>query len=442
MHAALAQTGLIATIAISLSAALLFGVIARKLRLSPIVGYMLAGIVVGPHTPGFVANLALAEQLSEIGIALLMFGVGLHFSPGELLAVKRVAVPGAVGQSAIATGVGVLAAWACGWSTTAGLVFGMALSVASTVVLVRGLTDTRQLDSLQGHVAVGWLVVEDLFTVLILIALPALAGSSGGLAAEAGLLALKIAGLCVLYAVGTRVVPWFLQHVSRLRSRELFTLAVLGIALGVAYGSAELFSVSMALGAFLGGMIVGRSELSHQAAADALPLRDAFAVLFFVAVGMLFDPRFVLERPLLVLATLGIVLLIKPVSALLITLAVGYPIRTGVTVAAGLAQVGEFSFIVGGIGRDLGLLPNDAYQAIVAAALVSIALNPLGFATIGAVEERLRRLPVLGRWAARAGGLAPAKGANHAEPALRGHAVLCGHGRTGRVLARLLRERQ
>ncbi|MBL8747543.1 MAG: cation:proton antiporter [Planctomycetes bacterium] len=442
---ALANTDLIATIAVSLSAALGFGVLARKLRLSPIVGYMLAGVLVGPHTPGFVADVHLAEQLAEIGIALLMFGVGLHFSLSDLLAVRRVAVPGAIGQCAFATAAGALLGWLCGWGWVPGLVFGMALSVASTVVLVRGLTDLRQMHSVHGHVAVGWLVVEDLLTVLMLIALPALAGGdaggNGGLLASLGGMVLKIAGLGVLYVVGQRVVPWFLQQVARLQSRELFTLAVLGIALGVAFGSAVLFDVSMALGAFLGGMIVGQSESSHQAAADALPLRDAFAVLFFVSVGMLFDPGFVVERPGLVLGALAIILVVKPVAALAITLMVGYPIRTAVTVAAGLAQIGEFSFIVGHLGKDLKILSPEGHQAIVVAALVSIALNPLCFAAIAPMEAWLRRFPGLSRWIAdRPGELAKLPSAHDAE--LRGHAVVCGHGRSGRVLARLLRERQ
>ena len=444
MAGTVAQTDLIATIAVSLSAALALGFVARKLRLSTIVGYMLAGILVGPHTPGFVADQHLADQLSEIGIALLMFGVGLHFSIDDLVAVRRVAVPGAVGQSLIATLFGVLVGMLCGWTATAGIVFGLALSVASTVVLVRGLTDQRQLHSLHGHVAVGWLVVEDLFTVLILVALPALAGSSeGGLLESLGWTALKLAGLAVLYVGGTRFVPWFLQHVSRLQSRELFVLAVLGIALGVAYGSAALFSVSMALGAFLGGMIVGRSELSHQAAADALPLRDAFAVLFFVAVGMLFEPRFLLERPLLILATLGIVLVVKPVSALLITLFIGFPIRTGLTVGAGLGQIGEFSFIVGGLGQQLGILPHEATQAIVAAALISIALNPAYFLLVEPLEARLRGIRSLSRWVTgRAGELAKIPSGQDAAIAGGGHVVLCGHGRSGRVIGRMLRERK
>ncbi len=443
---ALANTDLIATIAVSLSAALGFGVVARKLRLSPIVGYMLAGVLVGPHTPGFVADIHLAEQLAEIGIALLMFGVGLHFSLADLLAVRRVAVPGAIGQCALATAAGAVLGWWCGWGWVPGVVFGMALSVASTVVLVRGLTDLRQLHSVHGHVAVGWLVVEDLLTVLMLIALPALAGGdagpgSGGLWPSLGGMVLKVAGLGVLYVVGQRVVPWFLRHVAKLQSRELFTLAVLGIALGVAFGTAVWFEVSMALGAFLGGMIVGQSESSHQAAADALPLRDAFAVLFFVSVGMLFDPGFVVERPGLVLGALAIILVVKPVAALVITLMVGYPIRTGVTVAAGLAQIGEFSFIVGHLGKDLKILSPDGHQAIVVAALVSIAVNPLCFAAIAPMESWLRRFPGLSRWiAARSGELAKPSSTHGAD--LRGHAVVCGHGRSGRVLARLLRERQ
>jgi monovalent cation:H+ antiporter-2, CPA2 family len=437
------HTELIATIAISLSAALILGFLARKLRLSTIVGYMLAGILVGPHTPGFVADQHLAEQLAEIGIALLMFGVGLHFSVKDLLAVRRVAIPGAIGQSLIATIFGVAVGQMFGWPLSAGMVFGLALSVASTVVLVRGLTDLNQLQSSHGHVAIGWLVVEDLFTVLILVALPALAGSSeGGLVGNLGWTTVKVLGLGVLYVGGTRVVPWFLHHVARLQSRELFTLAVLGIALGIAYGSAVMLSVSMALGAFLGGMIVGQSELSHQAAADALPLKDAFAVLFFVSVGMLFDPHFLLESPLLVLATLAIIIVVKPLSAIVMTLLLGYPMRTGLTVGAGLGQIGEFSFIVGGLGRSIGMLPHDAYQAIVASAMLSIALNPLLFGLISPLEARTHKIRWLSRWlASRSGELGRLASQGDTAAPLLDHVVLCGHGRTGRVIARMLRER-
>ena len=431
---------LVATVAVSLTAALVFGFLARRVGLSPIVGYMLAGLAVGPHTPGFVVDAGLAQQLAEIGIALLMFGVGLHFSLQDLLAVRSIAVPGALGQSAVATGFGVLVAWCSGWGLATGLVFGLALSVASTVVLVRGLEDQRLLHSPQGHVAIGWLVVEDLLTVFVLLALPTLATGDGHLLANAGAAALKLAGLGLAYAAGVRAVPWFLARVAALQSRELFTLAVLGIALGVAYGASELFSVSIALGAFLGGMVIGQSELSHQAAADALPLRDAFAVLFFVAVGMLFDPHFVLDRPGLVAATLGIVLLVKPLLALAIAMLAAQPVRTGLTVGVGLAQIGEFSFIVAGLGRDLGVLPADAQQAIVAAALLSIGVNPLLFRLVEPLGQRLRAMPALGRWLAdRPRELARVPAA--AAP-LRDHAVLCGHGRTGSVLARLLRERQ
>jgi CPA2 family monovalent cation:H+ antiporter-2 len=438
---AVAHTELIATIAVSLSAALVLGYAARSLRLSPIVGYMLAGVLVGPHTPGFVADQALAEQLAEIGIALLMFGVGLHFSLDDLLAVRRIAIPGAIGQSLLATGCGALLGIACGWGLGAGVVFGLALSVASTVVLIRGLTDQKQLESMHGHVAVGWLVVEDLFTVLILVLLPAWAGTGEQGLATAGLWTLvKLAGLGLLYVAGVRLVPWFLQRIARLQSRELFTLAVLGIALGIAYGSAVVFSVSMALGAFLGGMIVGRSDLSHQAAADALPLRDAFAVLFFVSVGMLFDPEFLLTRPWLVLGTIAIVIVVKPLAAFAIAIADGYPVRTGLTVAAGLGQIGEFSFILGALGVQLGVLPAEATQALVAAALASIALNPLFFAVVAPLQERLQRWPALARLVAdKAGELGRVTPARSSP---RGHVVLCGHGRSGRLLARLLRERQ
>lgn len=447
MLATLARTELIATVALSLAAAMVFGYIARRLGLSTIVGYMLAGVLVGPHTPGFVADQALADQLAEIGIALLMFGVGLHFSLDDLAAVRRVAVPGAIVQSALATGAGTLVAWAAGWPTSAGLVFGLALSVASTVVLVRGLTDQRQLDSLHGHVAVGWLVVEDLFTVLALVLLPALApGGDGGtgLAAQLGRTMLELGALAVLYVGGTRLVPWFLGHVAALQSRELFTLSVLGLALGIAYGASATLSVSMALGAFLGGMTVGRSDLSHQAAADALPLRDAFAVLFFVSVGMLFDPTVLLREPLLVIATSLVVLVVKPVAALVLTIGLGYPIRTGLTVAAGLGQIGEFSFILGGLGRSLGILSDLANQVLVAVALLGIALNPLLFALVTPLENRLRRIPWIARLAdsrIRGAGTPPAP-SREPDPATPvGHVVLCGHGRSGSVLGKLARER-
>jgi CPA2 family monovalent cation:H+ antiporter-2 len=325
--------------------------VTERLRLSPIVGYLLAGVVLGPQTPGFVADPKVASEFAEIGIVLLMFGVGLHFDLRDLLAVRRVAIPGAIGQILIASTLGTLAAVAFGFELGAGLIFGVAASVASTVVLIRVLVDNDVLDSTQGHIAVGWLIVEDIFTVFVLVLLPAMAGIFGVAEdAEGGLLAgliLAVAKIGVLGAVivigGRRAIPWLLGQVARTRSRELFTLTVLALALAIATAAAGLFGVSMALGAFLAGMVVGQTEVSHQAASDALPMRDAFAVLFFVSVGMLFDPKVIVDSPGLLLALLGIVLLAKPVTALFIVWALRYSVRTALTVAIGLAQIGEFS---------------------------------------------------------------------------------------------------
>jgi CPA2 family monovalent cation:H+ antiporter-2 len=442
------ETGLVATVAFALGSALLLGFAAKRLGLSPILGYLLAGIAVGPRTPGFVADYALASQLAEIGVVLLMFGVGLHFSAADLLRVRGIAVPGALVQSAVAAALGLLVAHLAGWSLGAGVVLGVALSVASTVVLVRGLADQRLLESPHGHAAIGWLIVEDLFTVLVLVILPALAGPLGGTGGGAGagvwgalgLAVGKVAALALLVlVVGSRVIPWLLVRVARLESRELFTLAVLAVALGIAYGSAVVFDVSMALGAFLAGMVVAQSDLSHRAAADALPLRDAFAVLFFVSVGMLFDPALLLEAPWLVLATLAIVLVAKPLTALGVVLALGHPVRTAVTAAVGLAQIGEFSFILAALGRSLGLFPAEGQSLVLAVALISIALNPFLFRLAGPMEAALRRWPWLARRRARArvGALPPAAAAH----ALEGHAILCGHGRVGVVLADVLKER-
>ncbi|MGH7149505.1 MAG: cation:proton antiporter, partial [Planctomycetota bacterium] len=333
---------LILTLTGGLAAALALGYGTHRLGLSPIVGYLLAGIAIGPHTPGFVANRALAEQLAEIGVVLLMFGVGLHFHLKELLAVRRIAITGALGQVAVATALAALVARAIGWDWTAGIVFGLAISVASTVVLTRVLADNRDLHTPTGHIAVGWLVVEDLFTVIVLVLLPALFGPGRARGSDVllglGFAALKIAALVVLTILaGGRLIPRLLERVAATRSRELFTLTVLVVALGIAVGSARLFGVSMALGAFLAGMVVGRSEFSLRAASDALPMRDAFAVLFFVSVGMLFDPSHLLEAPGLVAATLGVILLGKPAAALGIVLLLGYPPKVGLAVAAALA---------------------------------------------------------------------------------------------------------
>jgi CPA2 family monovalent cation:H+ antiporter-2 len=423
------------------------------LRLPAIVGYLLAGVAVGPFTPGFIADRELAPQLAEIGVILLMFGVGIHFSLRDLMAVRSIALPGAIGQSAgaVALAVGLAVWW--GWSPGAGLVLGLAISVASTVVLLRALMEANVLDSTPGRVAVGWLIVEDLFTVLALVLLPAVALQLGGgpiggdatavaarsLPVELALTLVRVAVLVVLILlVGTRVVPWLLVQVARTGSRELFTLAVLAVALGIAYGSAMFFGVSFALGAFLAGLVVGESDLSHQAAADNLPLRDAFSVLFFVSVGMLFDPGYLVANPGGVLAVLLLIVVAKPVLAFLLVALLGHPVRTGLIVAAGLAQIGEFSFILAEVGRTLGLLPDEGYSLILAGALLSITLNPLLFRVIDPLEAGLRRRAEADRPAQPAASDDLAPTGLPTGPGLQDHAVLCGYGRVGQQIGRAL----
>ena len=437
-------TGLIATITLALAFAFVGGLVAARLRLPPIVGYLLAGVAVGPFTPGFVADKDIARELAEIGVVLLMFGVGIHFSLRELAAVRSIAVPGAIGQIAAATALTVGASAVFGVPIAVGLVLGLAVSVASTVVLLRALEERGALDSLDGHIAVGWLVVEDLFTVIALVLLPVLAllvvaegpaPSLMDLIVPFAIVALKVILLAaVTLLIGTRVIPLLLVNVARLGSRELFTLAVLSIALGYAFGAATLFGVSLALGAFLAGAVVSESDLSHQAASDALPLRDAFAVLFFVSVGMLFEPSFVLAAPWAIAGVLLLVVLGKSIVAFAIVLAFGYPVRTGLTVAIGLAQIGEFSFILSDLALELRLLPPDAHQLVLAAALGSIMLNPFLFRAIGPLERWLnaRRLlqTVVDR---RAGGLAHlGRGKDDTERAVT---IVCGHGEVGSVVA-------
>jgi CPA2 family monovalent cation:H+ antiporter-2 len=439
---------LITTLAGGLAAALVFGYVTQRLGLSPIVGYLLAGIAVGPATPGFVANRATAEQLAELGIILLMFGVGLQFHFHELLAVRRIAVPGAVLQSLVATALGAtVIAWV-GWGWTAGVVYGLAVSVASTVVLVRVLSDSDDLHTSTGHIAVGWLVMEDLFTVLILVLLPLVfesgASTPGGVALGLLMPILKIGALVALmFLVGDRVIPWLLAQVAATRSRELFTLTILVVALGIAVGSAEVFGVSMALGAFLAGMVVGRSDFSLRAASEALPMRDAFAVLFFVSVGMLFDPVSLLKSPAIVLLTLAVIMIGKPLAAFGITAMLGYPSRVALAIAAVLGQIGEFSFMLAVLGRQLGILPDDATNALVAAAIVSISVNPLVYRTVEPVEQWLARRPsVWGRlnhWARSPFAGAPLE-FEGPEMDPRYRAVIVGHGHVGRTVARLLRE--
>jgi monovalent cation:H+ antiporter-2, CPA2 family len=430
---------LIATLAGGLTAALVFGYITERLGLSPIVGYLLGGILVGPHTPGFVADIGLAQQLAEIGIVLLMFGVGLQFHIEELLSVRRVAVPGAVAQSVAATLLGGLVGRAFGWGWLESIVFGIALSVASTVVLVRVLADNRALHTRIGHIAVGWLVVEDLFTVLVLVVLPAIA--AGGTSAPAIAIALaitllKVAGLVALtVVVGGRVIPWLLDRIAATHARDLFTLTVLALALGIAFGAAMLFGVSMALGAFLAGLVVGRSEYSLRAASEALPMRDAFAVLFFVSVGMLLDPRALVDAPGLVIAALAVVIVGKPLVALIVVLLLRHPLRVGLAVSAALAQIGEFSFILGALGQELGIVTPAAMNAIVAVSIVSIVLNPLLYRAVDAMAPRLARYVDADHPADVA--IEPVA---RADPDHR--AVVIGYGPTGQTLVRLLRDNE
>ena len=435
---------LIMTLAASLTAALVGGFITHRIGLSPIVGYLLAGIVVGPYTPGFVADQHLAEQLAEIGVILLMFGVGLHFHLSELLAVRNIAVPGAVVQSAVATLLGVLVAVWTGWSVTAGVVFGLSLSVASTVVLTRVLVDNNDLHTPIGKIAIGWLVVEDLFTVLVLVLLPALlSGEQIGpreIAVTVVVAVFKMALLAVFtFVVGTRVLPWMLEKAVATRSRELFTLTTLVIALGIAVAAAKVFNVSMALGAFLAGMVVGRSEFSLRAATEALPMRDAFAVLFFVSAGILLDPSTLLSAPWQTLATVGVVVLGKPLAAIAIVLLMRYPLKVGLSVAISLGQVGEFSFILANMGKQLGVLNDVAVNTVVAAAIVSITLNPLLYRMVDPLDRILtRRFPWLIRRADPSLDQ-PAESELDSDPT-RTRAVIIGYGPVGQTLSRLLRD--
>ncbi|GAB6842738.1 CPA2 family monovalent cation:H+ antiporter-2 [Methylorubrum rhodinum] len=440
-------TGLISIIALGLVGAFIGGMAAQKLRLPPLVGYLVAGIAIGPFTPGFVGDPELAAQLAELGVILLMFGVGLHFSLKDLMAVRAIALPGAVVQIAAATAMGAGLAAAFGWSLGAGIVFGLALSVASTVVLLRALEGRGLLDSDKGRIAVGWLIVEDLAMVLALVLLPALAPSLGGVApqnAQGGALlglwttlGLTLAKVGVFMAVmligGRRFVPYLLGLAARTGSRELFTLAVLASAVGIAFASSELFGVSFALGAFFAGMVLAESDLSHQAAADSLPLQDAFAVLFFVSVGMLFDPGILIREPLSVLGVLGVIVVGKSLAAIAIVLAFGHPVGTALTIAASLAQIGEFSFILAGLGISLKLLPEPGRDLILGGALLSITLNPLFFALAERASAWLGERPELRRRMERRHAAAlPVAGHG---PGMRGHAVLVGYGRVGSAIA-------
>jgi K+:H+ antiporter len=435
---------LISTIAIGLTAAFIGGFVARRLGLPALVGYILAGVAIGPFTPGLVADPAIATELAELGVILLMFGVGIEFSIRNLLAVRSIAIPGAVIQTVVGVALGLWLGSALGWGIGGGLVLGLALSIASTVVLLRALADRHEQDTTQGQIAVGWLIVEDLLAVLVLVLLPTIAPFVGGTGAtdaagagpivEIALALGKAAVFAILMVVaGARLVPWLMLVVAREGSRELFSLAVLAIALGLAYVSSSVFGVSFALGAFLAGAVVGESDMSHQAAADALPLRDAFAVLFFVSVGMLLDPTYLLANPGPVLAVLSLIVVGKAVTKFVVVAIAGYPSRVALTVAAGLAQIGEFSFIVGTMGRSLGLLPDEGYQLIVAGALLSITLNPFLFGLIPVLETRLRDSRVVTALTdRRAGDLARLR--PDERETLRLHAIICGYGRVGRLI--------
>jgi CPA2 family monovalent cation:H+ antiporter-2 len=441
---------LITTIAAGFGLALILGFIAVRLKLPALIGYLLAGVVIGPATPGYVADLEIAGQLAEIGVMLLMFGVGLHFSFEDLLSVRRIALPGAIVQIAVATalGAGLAALW--GWTLSSGIVFGFALSVASTVVLLRALESRGELEAVNGRIAVGWLVVEDLVTVLVLVLMPPLAAvitTPGSMDTSEILRTLaRTVGeigvfVVLMLVVGRRLFPWLLWQVARTGSRELFTLCVIAAALGIAYGSSVLFGASFALGAFFAGMVLRESDLSYRAAQESLPLRDAFSVLFFVSVGMLFDPAVVLTHPLEVLAVVAVILVGKSVAAFLLVVAFRYPLNTALTVSASLAQIGEFSFILAGLGVSLGLLPVEGQSYILAGAIISIAVNPIVFQTIEPAERWLATRSRLVRWLERKPdplAVLPAASAPQ-DPA--GHVVLAGYGRVGRRIGEVLAER-
>lgn len=443
---------LITTLAAGFSVALVLGFLAERIKVPALVGYLVAGIIIGPGTPGFVADVHLASQLSEIGVMLLMFGVGLHFSLNDLLAVKRIAVPGAVVQMSLATVLGMAVAWWWGWSWGAGLIFGLSLSCASTVVLLKALEARGVLESMNGRIAVGWLVVEDLATVLVLVLLPPLAGVLGGSVVEVastqplwitiGKTLLQVgAFIAIMLVAGRRVLPWLLWQISRTGSRELFTLSVVVAAIGIAYGAAQLFSVSFALGAFFAGMVMRESEFSHRAAEESLPLRDAFSVLFFVSVGMLFEPSILMEQPVHVLGVVAIIILGKSIAAFGLVLAFRYPLNTALTVSASLAQIGEFSFILAGLGLSLGLLPAEGMSLVLSGALISIALNPVLFAAIEPLRRWiLQRSDLARRLEQRTDPYAELPMTTERKY-LQGQVVLVGYGRVGKRIANALEAR-
>ncbi|WP_410567785.1 cation:proton antiporter [Acinetobacter sp. H1(2024)] len=433
---------LIILLAVGFGVALFFGYIAARLRLPPLIGYLIAGIIISPNTPGIEADIHLANQLAELGVMFLMFGVGMHFSLNDLLQVRRIALPGAILQIAVATllGVGVSMLW--GWSFGSALVFGLSLSCASTVVLLKALGDRGLLDSVNGKIAVGWLLVEDLVMVLVLVLLPATAvllggkapaGAEGNIWLTLGITLLKVIGfIAFMLIVGKRVVPIIMQFVARLGSRELFTLTVVAAAVSIAYGSYAIFGVSMALGAFFAGMVVKESDFSHRAEEETLPLREIFSILFFVSVGMLFDPHILIERPLHILAVIAIIMVGKTLAAMALVLFFRYPINTALTVGASLAQIGEFSFILATLGVSLGLLTLEAQNLILAGALFSITLNSFVFSAVEPVQRWIRERSHLARLLERSGDPLAMLPDEVDQAYLRDQVVIVGYGGVGR----------
>ena len=440
---------LIILLAVGFSLALVFGYIAARLRLPPLMGYLIAGVIISPNTPGIVADIHLANQLAELGVMFLMFGVGMHFSLNDLMQVRRIALPGAVLQIAVATllGVGVSMMW--GWSFGSALIFGLSLSCASTVVLLKALGDRGLLDSVNGKIAVGWLLVEDLVMVLALVLLPATAVLLGGQALEStnneniwltlGLTLLKVSGfIAFMLIVGKRLVPFIMQIVARLGSRELFTLTVVAAAVSIAFGAYKIFGVSMALGAFFAGMVVKESDFSHRAEEETLPLREIFSILFFVAVGMLFDPRILIEEPLHVLAVVGIIMVGKTLAAMALVLFFRYPLNTALTVGASLAQIGEFSFILATLGVSLQLLSLDGQNLILAGALISITLNSFVFSAIEPVQNWIRERSYLARLLERSSDPLAMLPDEVSQDYLQDQVVIVGHGEVGRRITQNL----
>ncbi|WP_434478756.1 cation:proton antiporter domain-containing protein [Gemmatimonas sp.] len=439
------ETALLVTLAGAFGVAFVFGLIAAKLRMPPLVGYLLAGMTLGPHSPGFVADVELAGQLADIGVILLMFGVGLHFSPGDLMKVRRIALPGALLQMLVALALGTSLARSWGWAAGGAIVFGLSLSVASTVVVLRVLEDRNLLDSVDGRIAVGWLVVEDLFVVIALVLLPAVLEAVGGsasggashgiaLAQVVAMTVIKVAAFILLMAaVGRRAVPWLLTHVARTGSRELFTLAVLAVAVGVAVGAAALFGVSFALGAFVAGVVISESDLSYRAGADALPMQDAFAVIFFVSAGMLFDPQVLLQQPLKVAATVGVILLGNTVVSTILMVLLRHPLGASLRLGASLGQIGEFSFMLAALGVNLGVLSDEGRSLILVGALCTIVLNPFLFWVVSKIDSGLSRFPtLLDRLERQKAPRLVTTDLWMATPA--NHAILIGYGRVGRTI--------